>query len=467
MRSRILQVCLATGLASSGALVAPAQADDTLQWWAAGDSFSSGEGIRGSGVSGTGRAKLCAQSNLAFGPKAGTILKKVNGIDSRMVFTACTGAVTSEFYNSFSERPVQQTWAAEESGDSGVDVLTMSFGGNDIDFPGVLKGCIKMGTANSWSESVGVPRDCPVTPKTIAKRITDLAAGEVPTRLGGPFGPNQSPMGMADFYARVANSHLGDDGLLVIAGYPRLFAPSSTWQPWRHGRCSAISAADTDMLGEAAELLDRIQRDAVAEARKKLAGSRDIRFVSRLDIFDDGEKFHGVCSPTSEWINGTWAILSASGGRLENTIHPNRSGHQVTAEAVAGVVADHLDRIRVPEPEIATPGATPPPPPSETPAPLSDGTSLNGPGDPFESYCSVAWPTAPTYTSTSIILTMTCSSSPESVLFTQVTYPDPNLPINPSTGRVLVRGTVVEEVTSAYGYRTLIVQADFVDLDPS
>lgn len=445
--------------------IPPAQAGTTISWWMAGDSYSSGEGVRGSGVSGNAIERQCAQSELAYAPRAADILRTQRGISTTEAFTACTGAVTTQLYNNWGQLPTQALWARNLRLATGLDVMSFSFGGNDVDFGGIIFGCVKGGLTTSWSASAGVAVDCPITADQIRDRITDLAAGKVNADFGGPFGPRDSHLTMAQLYGHVANTHLKDGGVLIVAGYPRLIAPSSSWPAWRHGRCSAISAADADMLGVAAEELDAAQRKAVADAQRLLRGGRKIHFVSRLDLFDDSSKFHGVCSPTSEWVNGTWSILSATGGRLQNMFHPNRTGHQVTAEYVAGVVSDYVGSRSQSTPKASTKSPEPAAP-TRAPTPVTDGTSHYGAGDPFSSYCSVAWPTAPSYTSTAIILTMTCDSSPEGILFTQVSYPDPALPITPSTGRVRVTGTVVDEATSAYGYRILRVAADSVDLNP-
>ena len=85
-------------------------------------------------------------------------------------------------------------------------------------------------------------------------------------------------------------------------------------------------------------------------------------------------------------------------------------------------------------------------------------------GDEFSGDCIVAWPTAPIYTTGGIQLTMSCAGVPHQFLFVVVFYPDPNLPITPSTGTVRVHGQIVDIAESAYGYRELVVEADSVDL---
>ena len=453
-------------------ICAPSYADDSITWWAAGDSYSSGEGIKGSGALGSAKERFCAQTKQAYGPRAAKILRSERSISTDLIFTACTGAVTTEMYNSWSAgRPIQRHWAADQGNPSDLDVITLSMGGNDLDFSGIVNSCVKGGMGLTWQSFVGSQHGCTVTREQMTSRIDQYVEGKISPEHGGPFGPNRKQISLSSFYAYVANTHLDDNGILIIAGYPRLFAPSSKWEKWRHGRCSGVPAKDADMLGRAAEDLDSVQRTAVVNARKHIGGNRKIKFVSRLSIFDDKNKYHSVCSPNDEWLNGTWAPLNTGGGRIAHMFHPNSIGHLVSAEVVAGIIDKHLSErssVKHNPSDTATEASSPEEdqvPKPEAPS-ITDGTSHQGIGDPFESICYVAWPTAPTYTATTIELTMSCRSAPEAYLFTHVSYPDPNLPITPSTGNVLVRGRIVNQSTSAYGYRVLWVDADLVNLSP-
>jgi hypothetical protein len=115
--------------------------------------------------------------------------------------------------------------------------------------------------------------------------------------------------------------------------------------------------------------------------------------------------------------------------------------------------------------EQLTPTTTVPPATTEPPTTTEPGASGLAIGAPFQSACVVAWPTAPTVTSTSIILTMTCEAVPESqYLFTQVTYDDPNLDVTPDTGTMEVTGQVEDVAKSDLGYSELIVKASHIDL---
>jgi surface antigen len=122
------------------------------------------------------------------------------------------------------------------------------------------------------------------------------------------------------------------------------------------------------------------------------------------------------------------------------------------------------------------PMATPAPAPSSTPpttigaqttlSPTTQVTSNSfGIGRVFDDNCVVAWPTAPSYTSKGIEMTMSCDSVPEDrFLFTDVFYPDPHFAINPDTGQIHVHGRIEDISTSDYGYKELVVDASSVTI---
>ena len=101
--------------------------------------------------------------------------------------------------------------------------------------------------------------------------------------------------------------------------------------------------------------------------------------------------------------------------------------------------------------------------PTTTATPPSSGDFSVG--APFRDRCTVAWPTAPTVTSTQIQMTMECPHVPESqFLLTVVIYDDPNLPVSPSHATMDVVGKVVDVAMSGYGFKELVVHADQITL---
>lgn len=122
-------------------------------------------------------------------------------------------------------------------------------------------------------------------------------------------------------------------------------------------------------------------------------------------------------------------------------------------QKAAGIVADDIRQL----------GAPAAPPTSAPASQPSAATESFTPGSQFDDECVIAWPTAPTYTSNAIEMTMSCEHVPESkFLFTDVVYGDPQLQPTPDTGYMHVVGTVLGTAHSGYGFNELEVQASSV-----
>jgi lysophospholipase L1-like esterase len=444
----------------SVALAAPGDAPSgTVSWLSAGDSYSAGEGISGSGTDGD--PHTCARSDLAYGPRAAAILTSERGWSiNASAFPACTGATTDEFYNTGAGgHPAQWDQAAQASNATAnrFDVITMSFGGNDVKFADILTGCFtSWGKSLSWTGMVARGTSCDVNEDQLHQWVDDYIAGKSTAHPGVNYGPG-TPLTVPQFYEQIASTNLTDRGALIVVGYPQLFTDPDDWASWRGLSCNMIDKTDARELNSAATYLNDQIKQAVEDANDRL-GSTRVRYIDREDLFHG----HELCTDTVEYLNGLTVTE-----RIEHSFHPNDIGHQVTAETVAGAVADHLaasdtEVVTAPTTPVAAPSTSAQPRTSPTPTPISDGTSHFDIGDAFASDCVVAWPTAPTYTSTSIVMTMDCRNTPDQFLLTQVTYGDPDLPITPNTGTVQVKGTIVDYAQSTYGFRELIVEADSV-----
>lgn len=476
-RRAALVVVLVVVCASAGAYrPASAQPSDgrlpparTITWASTGDSYASGEGS-------SGAVGYCQQSLSAFGAKAANILVTERGwtID-QAPSTACTSHRAVDFFNSPDDlttagtkpppaRPAGSTpdsatslweWGTTASGKERFDVVTLSFGGNDIGFSDVLIECLgilpdRVDVGLTWQGYIkaSVPAGrCDTTDADIDKRLAQLDAIKP---LGSPPSPAASSSGkIVDFYRTVADSMLTADGVLVVVGYPRLLSPSSTWGRWRGGRCNTIDASDADLLGDAATKLDDKLRSAVNIAD---AGRSKIVFVSRLDLFDDGGSSHSLCGKTVEWLNTIFSPLRDGTFRKERAFHPNDLGNLATAERVAGELDTRFGRA-APTTTTAGPTST-----STSPTVRSAEQHFDI-GDEFEATCTIAWPTAPQRGTNSIQMRTTCPGVPTQFMFVDIAYQG-DLDVTPSRPRVRVRGTVSDIVRSEYGFTVLQVIAD-------
>lgn len=327
-----------TVLAPPIRVAAQAPAPTGVSWQSAGDSYSSGEGV-------LGNEGDCAQSQAAYGPTAADLLRTRGWQISGETFTACTGHLVEDYFNARSGSSQSLwDWGREQSGPERVDVITMSFGGNDIGFADVLVGCV-VGLPDSWGSFLNKPA-CDAEEELNA-RIDSLL--DPPRRNcnglrsdgGGAFdcdldlGDRRGSI--IDFYYDVVTQRLTDRGRLVIVGYPRIFADVNQWPSWVKVSCEGVKRGDTEKLGRLAEHLNNRLREAVRRANEAL-GSERVLFVDRFATYRDG--LHELCGTNEDWLNGL--LFSRGQGfefHQESSFHPNYEGH----EAIAPLVADRLD----------------------------------------------------------------------------------------------------------------------------
>lgn len=362
-----------------------------VSWVSTGDSYSSGEGV-------AGNQGACAQSRLAYGPLAGQLARRAGWDIAAEAFTACTGRLVEDLFN---EHPGSQNhslwdWGLTQVGQDPpeqpgapykVDLLTFSFGGNDIGFANLLLDCLPL--PDSFTNAVtGFVRPdladlsgCDTPEQEIDDRIAALLDPPRRDCQGGRQGsgadydcdlliddlgnsdPGDDVRGsLADFYVYLANEHLTERGHVVVVGYPNLFAPVEEWPGYVKMQCQGVSRGDTERLARlAANLNDTLNR-AVIAANDQLGRDR-IHYLPRSVIYRDGS--HELCGSGEDWLNGLDFDRGDGQFRRENAFHPNDAGHAATAEALIDllepitfaspeVVAVTSDGQPVPEPVLAT-----------------------------------------------------------------------------------------------------------------
>jgi hypothetical protein len=367
----VLAVTLISAWLGAQAARPAAAAPVPLTWLAAGDSYSSGEGV----------AKVapvndnpCARSSEAYGPLAATDLQS-DGIPTRVVHVACTGSLAYEFLCCASTANHGYGPQATESAlaltpDDRFDVISMSFGGNDIGFSQIIYDCLAWAfNAKAWTALTARSPLCHVDYQELLKRIDDLVAGTSwADKNDGdgqdhPYVPNAAgnKVPLSDFYAYVANHMLTTNGVLVVVGYPQLFALSSQWNSVDRNSCQAIGPADADMLANVSAYLDNALRLAVDAARSKLQHGKII-YESLRDVY----RGHELCSqPPSGVSPDNWVYLNGylplgnadSPLRHEASYHPDRAGQKATATKVANDVNAQLATTKVaptPVPTVPT-----------------------------------------------------------------------------------------------------------------
>ena len=321
----------------------PALGQDTANepvwvgWWVTGDSYTSGEGLRGA-------SGECARSETAYAELVRDELQQRGWVIDPWAATACTGHLAGNLYNQTAPdmwgtprpdppRDVDSLWGEAGLDDEGpFGLVSLTIGGNDVDFGGVIADC-----AAIWMGR------CSTTERALTRRIDDLTD---PTDSRGRLIIDESrdiQGSMADLYAYIHDRHLSaSNGHLVVIGYPRLFAPSGTWRLRTGFRCERVHWEDADMLGRVALHFDQTLHDQVRISRE---GGRNVHYISVLPSFSQG---HELCGREEAWITGLADTFyecppdHLRGGeiciRMERAFHPNELGH----EAISRLFVDYL-----------------------------------------------------------------------------------------------------------------------------
>ncbi len=174
----------------------------TLSWLAAGDSYSAGEGLPHA----TGH---CAQATPGSGSEAWPFVAHEdlgNSVPTLAspTFTACTGATTNQFFHSVKIKYYLEhiTLPAEWQPSMGkFDLVTFTFGGNDVGFPGVIQQCVS---------KPALRLSCP---------SDSLLRGRIAN-----FGQSYK-----SFLTKVANKAVAPGGNVLVLGYPELIEDPSLW----------------------------------------------------------------------------------------------------------------------------------------------------------------------------------------------------------------------------------------------
>lgn len=337
---------------------------ETLSWLATGDSYSAGEGVADpepiptltGGLAYPGREDGCAQVPAAWGPAAADLLREQFTVEP-LVFSACSGSVIKDFYVGSSGATSLWEWSKQQGLPTGgrFDIVSMTFGGNDVGFSDVLRDCLPffnpvdpanilklpLPSFDSWSSLVNpgidlldaLIGDCAATKEALKERITKLG-NNIDFDQGPPGGVEDLPSGpLWKFYKAVLDRHVTSRGHIVVLGYPHLFANPRTlseegeWAP-SDIRCAGITPAGATRINGAIDdfngmLLEQVEK---ADPRKD-----NIHFLPVDNLWRNGQ--HELCGNGDDWLNGF------SSRRLgKASFHPNELGYAAEAKLVAEFV---------------------------------------------------------------------------------------------------------------------------------
>ncbi len=310
-----------------------------ISWLAAGDSYSSGEGLPHS----TGPcARADETRSHSWASAAQDILQSSNSSVSMStpVLAACTGATTSEMLDANDPLGTPE-WTPSMGR---FDLLTFTFGGDDIGFAPILEQCLGLSrlvsagaNAISFAADIGyytspLPSDaghtCPAQ-RLLSARIASFGAT------------------YQNFLVRVAHQVVAPGGNIVVLGYPDLVELPKFWQWWEQkvGSCWGIGTADAAELRGLAGQLNATIGAAVAAVNRQAPDGVHMTFVdvnsanggsstSDLHLFEPAEgPRHNLCG-SQPWMNGGSPIDYGTG-----SFHPKQEGLDAEGALAAAAIA--------------------------------------------------------------------------------------------------------------------------------
>jgi hypothetical protein len=245
----------------------------SLSWLAAGDSYSSGEGLPHS----TGK---CAQADPLSGSQTWAQQAYQDLSSSGSEFhqpdlVACTGAPTSEFMNA-DDAAGHAEWAPSMGR---FDLATFTFGGDDIGFVPIIEQCIGLKLLE-----VGIDAGAGVQPPTLLPSAPGHLcprASIIEARIAALGGPATQDGTYRYFLTQVANDVIQPGGNIVVLGYPEIVELPQFWPLWAQavGACWGIGPADALELRGLAGDLNATIGSAVADVNRSAPNGVHLRFM--------------------------------------------------------------------------------------------------------------------------------------------------------------------------------------------
>ncbi|MFI6693901.1 SGNH/GDSL hydrolase family protein [Streptomyces sp. NPDC050433] len=280
---------------SGQAQAAPAAPDPDLgapiSWLALGDSFSAGEGS----MAWVGDTD-CAQDEIDSYPVVsyGQLARQgINWKNSELDFQACSGA-TADGTDPW-DLPAQLA----RVGDKKYDLITLTLGGNDAGYVGILLDCL----GANWRTIYRNGR-CNKTSQQMRAQVDAV----------GPI--------LEDAYDRVER-RLKPDGRMIVLGYPWIFENPSQWSA-STDRCHGFHRNDIvkTRSNVASRLNLLIEETSTKRGHHFLDVERDAAFRGR-----------NLCAKGESYMNGWW-LDEGTNVRVHGSFHPNTIGHSAMAMAL-------------------------------------------------------------------------------------------------------------------------------------
>ncbi|WP_283137737.1 SGNH/GDSL hydrolase family protein [Rhizohabitans arisaemae] len=268
--------------------VTPAEAAVWGVYTALGDSFSAGIGALADRE--TASRPGCGRSELSYAPLIVTEFLFRGG--NR--FLACSGARVASLFRRYGGQGPQV-----DGVDGRASLITLTIGGNDLGYAGVLKNCV---TSVLWSDS------CREQQPEILARI-DVLRADLARLLG-------------ELHRKAPRARI------VVMGYPRLFPERPS------GSVDFVGADEQLWLNEMTRRANEVIRQTVRGVDEEIVAARDggsAEFADAFTAFDGGEA--GTASPYLHALNVDFPVNVDP-----RSFHPNEAGNRRLAEVVRAQV---------------------------------------------------------------------------------------------------------------------------------
>ncbi len=278
---------------------------------ALGDSYSSGEGNPPYAPGTDEQADKCHRSDAAYGP----LLDQALNLGATK-FSACSGAITDDFFNANHLYPTEPRQL--DSLSAATKTVTLTIGGDDAGFPEVVNDCVNVGIQAGFGCSTGQAlRD------GVSRRLTALSGG-APESIDGH--PIHSYLSVLEAIHKEA-----PNARIVIGGYPLLFGTDEAGyrvEPKApSGRTCTVGTSlagplevdysDAQWMNAEGLKLDSIIKKAVKQAKK---AKIPVGYASPTGFLS-----HGLCDSSQSWLNP----VTVNGTEPDpGSLHPNSVGQQ-------------------------------------------------------------------------------------------------------------------------------------------
>jgi lysophospholipase L1-like esterase len=266
---------------------------------ALGDSYSSGEGVpdaSGQFIPPSNSPSPNDRCHRSYYAYSQDVIGNAGFPPATMTaFWACSGAIIADYThpNAKNNEPSQQSHLLRPDGspDSSIALVSLTMGGNDVEFPSVMFSCTRILKCEKLEDPI----------------VTLLI--------------NHTEPRLAQLYGEILRD--APKARIFVLGYPRIVAsiPSLKCQ------LAGIEPSEATWFNKKAAQLD----NAISKAVSQVANAR-LHFVSTLNAFAGGEACSRSGSTGGTYMNGVDLT------HIEYSFHPNQAGQEILASLLAHAV---------------------------------------------------------------------------------------------------------------------------------